>query len=149
MHTIEVLHVPDEAIVTGDRADVLDVGIGEVLATMAADRPQVHLVTHGGHSLRGELRSTGLDVARVHADAEGHPRHTSRWLRSRSWCWWAEGRLRTSASRSHVLDELCLLLLELTHPRLHDVADADDAAQDALGVDHRQVPDPTLGHPRP
>ena len=73
MHAIEVLRVPDEAIVTGDRADVLDVGIGEVLTTMAADRPQVHLVTRGGHNLRGELRSTGLDVARVRADAEGHP----------------------------------------------------------------------------
>jgi hypothetical protein len=73
MHAIEVLRVPDEAIVTGDRADVLDVGIGEVLTTMAADRPQVHLVTRGGHSLRGELRSTGLDVARVRADTQGHP----------------------------------------------------------------------------
>ena len=73
MQAIEVLRVPDEAIVTGDRADVLDVRIGEVLTTMAADRPQVLVVTNGGQSLRGELRSTGLDVARIRGDAEGHP----------------------------------------------------------------------------
>lgn len=73
MHAIEVLRVDDGAVVTGDRADVLDVRIGEVLTTMAADRPHVLLITRSGNRVRGELRSTGLDVARVRVDADARP----------------------------------------------------------------------------
>ena len=65
------MRIPADATVTGDRADELDVGLAEVLPTMAIDRPQVLVVTMGGHAVRGELRTAGLDVVRL--QVEGSP----------------------------------------------------------------------------
>ncbi len=70
MHAIDVVRVPIEAEVVGDRADQLDVSLAEVLPTMAVDRPEVLVITFGGQAVRGELRSTGLDVARIRTDGE-------------------------------------------------------------------------------
>lgn len=72
MRAIDVLQVPTEAQVMGDRADHLDVGLAEVLPAMSVDRPRVLLVTLGGRTVRGELRSTGLDVARLRTDGDDH-----------------------------------------------------------------------------
>ena len=62
---IDLVKVATDAVVTGDRADELDVGLNEVLPTMAIDRPEVLVVTTGGHAARGELRTSGLDVIRL------------------------------------------------------------------------------------
>lgn len=70
MRAIEIVKVSTEAVVTGDRADALDVTLAEVLPAMCVDRPRVLLVTFGGQLVLGELRSTGLDVARVRTDGE-------------------------------------------------------------------------------
>ena len=67
---IDFLRVPAEAEVVGDRADHLEVGLAEVLPAMAVDRPQVLIITFGGQAIRGELRSTGLDVARLRSDSD-------------------------------------------------------------------------------
>ena len=68
MRAIEIVKVSTEAVVTGDRADILDVTLAEVLPAMCVDRPRVLLVTFGGQLVLGELRSTGLDVARLRTD---------------------------------------------------------------------------------
>ncbi len=67
---IDLVKVDMDATVTGDRADALDVGLNEVLPTMAIDRPEVLVVTMGGHAARGELRTAGLDVIRLRVAGE-------------------------------------------------------------------------------
>lgn len=70
MAAIDLVQVPIRAEVMGDRADQLDVRLAEVLPTMAVDRPEVFIVTIGGQHVRGELRSSGLDVARIRTGSQ-------------------------------------------------------------------------------
>lgn len=65
---VDFVRVPSGATVRGDRAEQLEVTLAEVLPEMAADRPEVVVVTSAGHRVRGELRSAGLDVARIRTD---------------------------------------------------------------------------------
>src|ERR1700678_2958120 len=62
---------------------------------------------------------------------------------------WPRGYAWTTPGAESALGDVGLQLLvlafELFHPRLDDVADADDADQLAV-LEHRHVPDPVLGH---
>jgi hypothetical protein len=53
---------PGTPTVLGDRAVVGRVRLADVLAVLAAERAAVRLVTAGGESLAGVVRSTGQDV---------------------------------------------------------------------------------------
>lgn len=58
----------------GDRMIGTDLRLADVLAELAADRAHVALTvahhTHAAHTVVGQLRSVGHDVATVHPDAE-------------------------------------------------------------------------------
>ena len=55
----------------GDRAVHLEATFGEALATVAADRPRVLVVTlAGADGLAGELRSVGRDVLTLRLDGD-------------------------------------------------------------------------------
>src|ERR1700722_11688305 len=62
---------------------------------------------------------------------------------------WPRGYAATTPGAESVLRDVGLqlrvLAFQLFHPRLDDVADADDADQLAV-LEHRHVPDPVLGH---
>src|SRR5262249_29877843 len=58
---------PAEA--TGDRADVLDMRLGDALAALAGDRPRARLALVGDDEVvTGELRAVGTDVLTVRPD---------------------------------------------------------------------------------
>jgi hypothetical protein len=68
---VEVVRAePGGRDVIGDRATLVEIGLGAVVGPLAADRPEVMLRTRSGQTVRGELRSAGVDVVRLRAEGD-------------------------------------------------------------------------------
>lgn len=67
---VDVVCVTSDDAVIGAHADQLDIGLAEVLPTVAADRPDVAITTLGGQVVRGSLRSSGNDVVCLRTEGE-------------------------------------------------------------------------------
>ncbi len=61
---------PGGTDVRGDRSPLFDLELAAVLGPVAADRPSVLVRTTSGVSVRGELRSAGVDVVRIRPDGD-------------------------------------------------------------------------------
>lgn len=66
---LDFVRVPAAAPVAGDRPERLTSQLADVLSTMAADRPQVSILTRQGTRVVGRLGSAGIDVAVVRLDS--------------------------------------------------------------------------------
>lgn len=71
MQAIDVIHAePGDTDARGDRPPLYETTLHAVLGPVAADRPHVAVMTYGGSTVRGQLRSAGRDVLRIRLDAD-------------------------------------------------------------------------------